>query len=69
VLIVGGDLDPLVPAFIGAAAFFRRRLTEGTVAGFPRAHHDDFTQIAGPEYRNRVTGFFDVRCSKVHAAI
>jgi pimeloyl-ACP methyl ester carboxylesterase len=25
----------------------------------PRAHHADFAQIAGPEYRNRLAGFFD----------
>jgi acetyl esterase/lipase len=58
VLIVGGDLDPLVPAYVPRQLF--------SAAGspkelwlVPRAHHDDFAQIAGPEYRNRVTGFFD----------
>jgi hypothetical protein len=25
----------------------------------PHAHHADFAQAAGPEYRNRLTGFFD----------
>ena len=58
VLIVGGDLDRLVPAYVPRQLF--------SAAGspkelwlVPRAHHDDFAQIAGPEYRNRVTGFFD----------
>jgi len=58
VLIVGGALDPLVPAFVAEQLF--------SAAGWPkelwlvpRAHHADFAQIAGPEYRNRLAGFFD----------
>jgi dipeptidyl aminopeptidase/acylaminoacyl peptidase len=58
VLIVGGDLDPLVPAFMARQLF--------SAAGSPKelwlvpgAHHADFAQIAGPEYRNRLAGFFD----------
>jgi alpha-beta hydrolase superfamily lysophospholipase len=58
VLIVGGDLDTLVPAFMARQLF--------SAAGSPKemwlvpgAHHADFAQVAGPGYRNRVTGFFD----------
>jgi dipeptidyl aminopeptidase/acylaminoacyl peptidase len=58
VLIVGGVLDPLVPAFMAQQLF--------SAAGSPKelwlvpgAHHADFAQIAGPEYRNRLAGFFD----------
>jgi fermentation-respiration switch protein FrsA (DUF1100 family) len=58
VLIIGGELDPLAPAFMAQQLF--------SVAGppkelwlVPRAHHGDFAQIAGPEYRNRLASFFD----------
>jgi dipeptidyl aminopeptidase/acylaminoacyl peptidase len=58
VLIVGGVLDPLVPAFMAQQLY--------SAAGSPKelwlvpgAHHADFAQIAGPEYRNRLAGFFD----------
>jgi dipeptidyl aminopeptidase/acylaminoacyl peptidase len=58
VLIVGGDLDPLVPAFM-ARQLFSAAGSPKELWLVPRAHHDDFAQIAGPEYRNRITGFFD----------
>jgi uncharacterized protein len=58
VLIVGGDLDPLVPAFM-ARQLFSAAGSPKELWLVPRAHHADFAQIAGPEYRNRVTGFFD----------
>jgi dipeptidyl aminopeptidase/acylaminoacyl peptidase len=58
VLIVGGDLDPLVPAFI-ARQLFSAAGSPKELWLVPRAHHADFAQIAGPEYRNRVAGFFD----------
>ncbi len=58
VLIVGGVLDPLVPACMAQQLF--------SAAGSPKelwlvpgAHHADFAQIAGPEYHNRLAGFFD----------
>jgi dipeptidyl aminopeptidase/acylaminoacyl peptidase len=58
VLIVGGLLDPLVPAFMAQQLY--------SAAGSPKelwlvpgAHHADFAQIAGPEYRNRLAGFFE----------
>jgi dipeptidyl aminopeptidase/acylaminoacyl peptidase len=58
VLIVGGALDPLVPAFMAQQLY--------SAAGSPKelwlvpgAHHADFAQIAGPEYRSRLAGFFD----------
>ncbi|MEA3108676.1 MAG: uncharacterized protein QOI88_3281 [Gammaproteobacteria bacterium] len=58
VLIVGGDLDTLVPAFM-ARQLFSAAGSPKEMWLVPRAHHADFAQIAGPEYRNRVTGFFD----------
>ncbi len=58
VLIVGGDLDPLVPAFM-AWQLFSAAGSPKELWLVPRAHHADFAQIAGPEYRNRLAGFFD----------
>jgi len=58
VLIVGGDLDPLVPARI-ARQLFSAAGSPKELWLVPRAHHCDFAQIAGPEYRNRLAGFFD----------
>ena len=58
VLIVGGDLDTLVPAFM-ARQLFSAAGSPKEMWLVPRAHHSDFAQVAGPEYRNRVTGFFD----------
>jgi pimeloyl-ACP methyl ester carboxylesterase len=58
VLIVGGDLDPLVPAFM-ARQLYSAAGPPKELWLVPRAHHTDFAQIAGPEYRNRLTGFFD----------
>jgi len=58
VLIVGGDLDPLVPAFM-ARQLFSAAGSPKELWLVPRAHHADFAQIAGPEYRNRLAGFFD----------
>jgi alpha-beta hydrolase superfamily lysophospholipase len=58
VLIVGGDLDPLVPAFM-ARQLFSAAGSPKELWLVPRAHHADFAQIAGPEYRNRLTGFFE----------
>jgi pimeloyl-ACP methyl ester carboxylesterase len=58
VLIVGGDLDPLVPAFM-ARQLFSAAGAPKELWLVPRAHHADFAQIAGPEYRNRLAGFFD----------
>jgi dipeptidyl aminopeptidase/acylaminoacyl peptidase len=58
VLIVGGLLDPLVPAFM-AQQLFAAAGSPKELWLVPRAHHADFAQIAGPEYRNRLAGFFD----------
>jgi len=58
VLIVGGDLDPLVPAFM-ARQLYSAAGSPKELWLVPRAHHADFAQIAGPEYRNRLAGFFD----------
>ena len=58
VLIVGGDLDPLVPAFM-ARQLFSAAGSPKELWLVPRAHHADFAQIAGPEYRNRLATFFD----------
>ena len=58
VLIVGGVLDPLVPAFM-AQQLFAAAGSPKELWLVPRAHHSDFAQIAGPEYRNRLAGFFD----------
>jgi dipeptidyl aminopeptidase/acylaminoacyl peptidase len=58
VLIVGGDLDPLVPAFM-ARQLFSAAGSPKELWLVPRAHHADFAQIAGPEYRNRLAGYFD----------
>jgi dipeptidyl aminopeptidase/acylaminoacyl peptidase len=58
VLIVGGVLDPLVPAFM-AQQLFAAAGSPKELWLVPRAHHADFAQIAGPEYRKRVIGFFD----------
>ena len=58
VLIVGGVLDPLVPEFI-ARRLFSAAGSPKELWLVPRAHHADFAQTAGPEYRNRLTGFFD----------
>jgi dipeptidyl aminopeptidase/acylaminoacyl peptidase len=58
VLIVGGDLDPLVPAFT-ARQLFSAAGSPKELWLVPRAHHADFAQIAGPEYRNRLAGYFD----------
>jgi dipeptidyl aminopeptidase/acylaminoacyl peptidase len=58
VLIVGGELDGLVPAFM-ARQLFAAAGEPKELWMVPRAHHADFAQVAGPEYRNRVTGFFD----------
>ncbi len=58
VLIVGGVLDPLVPAFM-AQQLFAAADSPKELWLVPRAHHADFAQIAGPEYRKRITGFFD----------
>lgn len=58
VLIVGGALDPLVPAFT-AQQLFSAAGSPKELWLVPRAHHDDFAKIAGPEYRNRLAGFFD----------
>jgi len=58
VLIVGGDLDPLVPAFM-ARQLFSAAGSPKELWLVPRAHHADFAQIAGPEYRNRLAGFFE----------
>lgn len=58
VLIVGGDLDPLVPAFM-ARQLFSAAGSPKELWLVPHAHHADFAQIAGPEYRNRLAGFFD----------
>lgn len=58
VLIVGGALDPLVPAFV-AQQLFSAAGSPKELWMVPRAHHADFAQIAGPEYRNRIAGFFD----------
>jgi fermentation-respiration switch protein FrsA (DUF1100 family) len=58
VLIVAGDLDPLVPAFM-ARQLFSAAGTPKELWLVPRAHHADFAQIAGPEYRDRLAGFFD----------
>jgi dipeptidyl aminopeptidase/acylaminoacyl peptidase len=57
VLIVGGDLDPLVPAFM-ARQLYSAAGSPKELWLVPRAHHADFAQIAGPEYRNRLAGFF-----------
>ncbi|HEY2663882.1 MAG TPA: alpha/beta fold hydrolase [Candidatus Binataceae bacterium] len=57
VLIVGGLLDRLVPAFM-ARQLFSAACSPKELWLVPRAHHDDFAQIAGPEYRNRLAGFF-----------
>jgi dipeptidyl aminopeptidase/acylaminoacyl peptidase len=57
-LIVGGDLDPLVPAFM-ARQLYSAAGSPKELWLVPRAHHADFAQIAGPEYRNRLAGFFD----------
>jgi dipeptidyl aminopeptidase/acylaminoacyl peptidase len=57
VLIVGGDLDPLVPAFM-ARQLFSAAGSPKELWLVPRAHHADFAQLAGPEYRNRLAGFF-----------
>ena len=58
VLIVAGDLDPLVPAFM-ARQLYSAAGSPKELWLVPRAHHADFAQIAGPEYRNRLAGFFD----------
>jgi uncharacterized protein len=58
VLIVGGDLDPLVPAFT-ARQLFSAAGSPKELWLVPRAHHADFAQVAGPEYRNRLAGYFD----------
>jgi dipeptidyl aminopeptidase/acylaminoacyl peptidase len=58
VLIIGGVLDPLVPAFMAQQLFSAAGLPKELWL-VPRAHHDDFAQAAGPEYRNRIAGFFD----------
>jgi len=58
VLIVGGDLDPLVPAFM-ARQLFSAAGSPKELWLVPRAHHADFAQIVGPEYRKRLTGFFE----------
>jgi dipeptidyl aminopeptidase/acylaminoacyl peptidase len=58
VLIVGGVLDPLVPAFM-AQQLFSAAGAPKELWLVPRAHHADLAQIAGLEYRNRLTGFFD----------
>jgi dipeptidyl aminopeptidase/acylaminoacyl peptidase len=58
VLIVGGDLDPLVPAFM-ARQLYSAAGSPKELWLVPRAHHADFAQIAGPEYRNRLAGYFD----------
>jgi uncharacterized protein len=57
VLIVGGELDALVPAFM-AQQLFSAAGSPKELWLIPRAHHADFAQIAGPEYRNRLAGFF-----------
>ena len=58
VLIVGGVLDPLVPAFM-AQQLYSAAGSPKELWLVPRAHHSDFAQIAGPEYRNRLAGYFD----------
>jgi dipeptidyl aminopeptidase/acylaminoacyl peptidase len=58
VLIIGGVLDPLVPAFMAQQLYSAAGLPKELWL-VPRAHHDDFAQAAGPEYRNRIAGFFD----------
>jgi uncharacterized protein len=58
VLIIGGELDPLVPARV-ARQLFSAAGSPKQLWLVPRAHHTDFAQIAGPEYRDRLTGFFD----------
>jgi uncharacterized protein len=58
VLIVGGVLDPLVPAFM-AQQLYSSAGSPKELWLVPGAHHADFAQIAGPEYRNRLAGFFD----------
>lgn len=57
VLIIGGVLDPLVPVFM-AQQLFAAAGSPKELWLVPRAHHADFAQIAGPEYRNRLAGFF-----------
>jgi len=58
VLIIGGELDPLVPARV-ARQLFSAAGSPKQLWLVPRAHHADFAQVAGPEYRNRLAGFFD----------
>jgi dipeptidyl aminopeptidase/acylaminoacyl peptidase len=58
VFIVGGELDTLVPAFMSRQLFDAAGAPKELWL-VPRAHHADFAQVVGVEYRKRVTGFFD----------
>ena len=52
------QIDPLVPVFM-ARQLYSAAATPKELWLVPRAHHADFAQIAGPEYRNRLAGFFE----------
>jgi len=57
VFIVGGEQDPLVPPFM-ARQLFAAAGDPKELWMVPRAHHADFAQAAGRDYRFRVGDFF-----------
>jgi dipeptidyl aminopeptidase/acylaminoacyl peptidase len=60
VFLIAGALDALVPQFM-AQQLYQAAGDPKELWIAPRAHHDDFSRVAGAEYRARVTDFFTRR--------